>query len=115
MAALPLVALTAFAGFDRFGPRGAEVAAIVALLGFWAMFTARPRGAWLGTWGAVGALFGLGAFVLLGVLLPAETPVIVSFIVLTSSVGGAYAAAIVLALHDWPVRRPWLSAAGGSE
>jgi curved DNA-binding protein CbpA len=113
MAALPLVALTAYAGFNRFGPRGAEVAAVIALIGFWAGLMARPRAAWLGAWGAVGALLGLGVFVLLGALLPAETPVIVSFLVLVITIAGAYAVAMVLALRDWPVRRPWLPAPGG--
>lgn len=109
MASLPLVAVAAFAGFNRFGPGGAEVAALVALVGFWAMFMVRPRAAWLGTWGAVGALLGLGAFVLLGALLPPETPVIIAFLVFVLVVGGAYLAAILLARRDWPVRRPWLA------
>jgi hypothetical protein len=114
MAALPLVAVAALAAFDRLGPRGAEVAALVALFGLWAAFFALPRAAWIATRGAVGGLLGLGAFVLLGFLLPPETPVFISFILLALCVGAAYLAGVVLALHDVPMRRPWLPQPGGS-
>jgi hypothetical protein len=112
MAALPFVVVTAYAGFNRFGPIGGEVAAVVGLLGFLVMFMLQPRAAWLGTWGAVGALLGFGAFAVLGALLPAGTPVIVAFLVLVLAVGGAYLAGVLLAKRDWPMRRPWLTKSG---
>lgn len=115
MASLPFVALAAYAGFNRFGPSGGEAGALIAMIGFWATFMLQPRAAWLGTWGAVGALLGFGAFVALGVLLPHETPVIVAFLVLVLAVGGAYLAAVLLARRDWPVRRPWLARPGDAE
>jgi hypothetical protein len=115
IAALPLVALAALVAFGRFGPSGAEVTAVVALVGLWVAFFARPRAAWIATRGAVGALLGAAAFVLLGFLLPSGTPVFSSFILLSLSVAAAYLAGIVLALRDVPTRRPWLRQPGIQE
>lgn len=112
LAALPLVAIAALAAFDVSGPRGAEIAAVVALIAFWGAFGAAPRAAWVATRGSIGALLGLAAFGLLDFVLPPETPVVTSFLLLAACVGGAYLGSVVLAVHDWPVRRPWLSAPG---